>query len=379
MTRHARSLARWIVPVLLLLPGSGAAQGPPAPGALVDVGGHRLHLHCVGSGTPVVVIDGGAGSWSIFYRAVQERIARETRTCAYDRAGLGWSGPGPVPRTSTRMADELAALLDASGEAGPFVLVGHSLGGWNVRILAARRPDLVAGVVLAEAAHEEQWDRLPPEARALLESAVPAYRAVAEAVRAGGPPEGSVSPWPFPEDDAGRAAYEAAMARPATWETMAGEAGAAVESAAEVAAAGDLGDAPLAVVTARRSFAAFEGTGIPIEAANAAWMEMQEELGGLSSDARLLVSEAGDHRIHRTDPDLLVRAVLDVVERVEQKEVSFPAPEDLRVLPDRSDPAVDRLLAELEAAYASMDADRFVDLFAPDFEQVDVERRMASR
>lgn len=309
-------LVRRIVWLLLAVPAAALAQAPEPPGTLVDVGGHRLHLHCVGEGSPTVVIDGGAGSWSIAYRAVQERIARATRVCAYDRAGLGWSEPGPTPRTSARMAAELHALLTASSETGPYVLVGHSLGGWNVRVFADRHPDLVAGIVLVEAAHEEQWDRLPAEARALLEQAIPGYRMAAEAARSGALPAGSVPPWPFPEDSLGRAAYEAAMAEPETWEAMAAEMESVIASASEVERTGDLGSIPLAVVTARNSFAAFEGTGIPIGPADEAWMAMQEELAGLSSDARWSISEAGDHRIQRTDPDLFVEAVLDVVERV---------------------------------------------------------------
>jgi steroid delta-isomerase-like uncharacterized protein len=367
----------------LVFAGSVHAQEIPAPGRLVDVGGHRLHLHCLGEGGPMVVIDAGVGGWSIFYRGIQERVAAETRTCAYDRAGLGWSEPGPAPRTSARMAEELHALLDGAGLEPPFVLVGHSLGGYNARLFADRYPAEVAGVVLAESAHEEQWERLPRQARELIPAAADGYRGAAEAARVGALPAGSVPPWPFPERAELGAAYEAEMASPETYEAMAAEMAASIESAAEVAGTGDLGGRPLAVVTARNSFAAFEGTGIPIAPANEAWLAMQAELVGLSTVGVQFWSD-GDHRIHRTDPDLVVEAILHVVRAArETARVDplrpMPTPESLRVLPRSSDPATDRLLAKLEVVYVEKDVEGFVGLFTDDFTQADVNRRVHVR
>ncbi|HEX9579572.1 MAG TPA: alpha/beta hydrolase [Gemmatimonadales bacterium] len=155
----------------ILFQGKLRAQGPdigPPPGKLVDVGGYRLHLDCRGSASPTVVIDVGAGAWSIFFTHIQEEIAAEARVCTYDRAGMGWSDPSPLPRTRERMVQELHALLRRSDVPAPYVLVGHSLGGLNVRAFATQHPDEVAGVVLVESAHEDQWSRLPPEAFAAL-------------------------------------------------------------------------------------------------------------------------------------------------------------------------------------------------------------------
>jgi pimeloyl-ACP methyl ester carboxylesterase len=144
----------------------------PPPGRLVDVGGHRLHLNCAGSGTPTVVLDSGAGGWSIYWAEVQERVSDVTRVCSYDRAGYGWSEPGPKPRIGHRFAEELNALLVNSGTPGPYVLVGHSLGGYVVRLYADRYPEEVAGVVLVESAHERQWTELPNEVNELMDSAL---------------------------------------------------------------------------------------------------------------------------------------------------------------------------------------------------------------
>lgn len=128
-----------------------------APGRLVDVGGLRLHLHCAGSGSPAVVLDAALGASSLSWSLVQPELARITQVCAYDRAGFGWSAAGPMPRTAGRMADELHALLVRAGVPPPYVLTGHSYGGLVMRIFAARHRDLVAGLVLVDPAHPEEW------------------------------------------------------------------------------------------------------------------------------------------------------------------------------------------------------------------------------
>jgi pimeloyl-ACP methyl ester carboxylesterase len=137
----------------------------PAPGQMVDVNGFRLHLHCTGKGSPTVVVDSGLGSFSPDWGLVQPEVAKFTRVCTYDRAGYGWSDPGPQPRTARQMVEELHTLLVNAGVEGPYVLVGYSLGGINVRLYAHQYPDDVAGVVLVDSpvAHEEALSRLPQE------------------------------------------------------------------------------------------------------------------------------------------------------------------------------------------------------------------------
>jgi pimeloyl-ACP methyl ester carboxylesterase len=132
----------------------------PAPGRLVDVGGYRLHIYCTGSGAPTVILDalfpGTVSNWAW----VQPEIAKTTRVCAYDRAGLGWSDRGPTPRDARQHARELHALLAAAAIPGPYVLVGHSLGGLSVRMFADQYPDEVAGMALIEASDPDAWKRL---------------------------------------------------------------------------------------------------------------------------------------------------------------------------------------------------------------------------
>jgi pimeloyl-ACP methyl ester carboxylesterase len=131
----------------------------PGPGEMVEVGDHRLHLNCVGQGNPTVVLDGGWGYTSVEWSGwVLPEVANHTRVCAYDRAGMGWSEPGPSPPDATRVASQLHALLRAADEEGPYVLVGHSLAGLYSRIYAERYPEEVAGMVLVDSTHPNQFE-----------------------------------------------------------------------------------------------------------------------------------------------------------------------------------------------------------------------------
>ena len=142
---------------------AGDAKRYPPPGQLVDVGGYRLHVYCVGQGSPTVVLDAGLGAFSLDWGAVQPQIATTTRVCAYDRAGLGWSEPGPRPRSPEQFADELHTLLTNAGVEGPYVFVAHSISGKTARLFASQHPDDVAGMVLIDARHESVDDHSTPE------------------------------------------------------------------------------------------------------------------------------------------------------------------------------------------------------------------------
>ncbi|HYX70122.1 MAG TPA: alpha/beta hydrolase, partial [Terriglobales bacterium] len=121
------------------------------PGQLVSVGTHRLNLYCMGSGSPAVVFDSGWGDWAPAWSKVQPEVAKWTRACSYDRAGTGFSDPGPMPRTSVRIAEELRTALHNAGVHGPYILVGSAFGGDNVRTFADLYMDEVAGLVLDDA------------------------------------------------------------------------------------------------------------------------------------------------------------------------------------------------------------------------------------
>jgi pimeloyl-ACP methyl ester carboxylesterase len=126
------------------------ARDHPAPGRLVDVGGFRMHLDCIGEGGPTVILDAGLGGWSLDWALVQPAIAQATRVCSYDRAGMGWSEDSPDPHDAEHAVAELHALLAAGSVTGPLVLVGHSNGGLRSVLYAATYPGDVAGLVLVD-------------------------------------------------------------------------------------------------------------------------------------------------------------------------------------------------------------------------------------
>jgi pimeloyl-ACP methyl ester carboxylesterase len=131
------------------------AGPPPMRGELVDIGGgRRMHILCQGPGAsqPLVVLEAGIWGFSAGWDAVQKKLAAHgVRSCAYDRAGLGYSDPGPEPRDGLSIVEDLEALLKARGEAGPYILVAHSMGGLHARFFALRHPDQVVGLVLVDA------------------------------------------------------------------------------------------------------------------------------------------------------------------------------------------------------------------------------------
>src|SRR5262244_723717 len=120
--------------------GQGAGQSYPPPGKLIDVGGYRLHLNCTGNKSPTVVLIAGAGDFSFDWSLVQPGIAQFARVCSYDRAGSAWSDPGPTPRTMRQEAFELHTLLSAARIKGPYLLVGHSMGGLITRVYMDQYP-----------------------------------------------------------------------------------------------------------------------------------------------------------------------------------------------------------------------------------------------
>ena len=129
----------------------------PPPGELIDVGGYRMHLHALGEGGPTVLLDSALAGSSLSWSEIQPEVARFTKVLSYDRAGFGWSDPSPHPRTLHHMTLELCELLSKADVEGPFILVGHSYGGWMAQLMASRHPDLVAGLVLVDTPHPREW------------------------------------------------------------------------------------------------------------------------------------------------------------------------------------------------------------------------------
>jgi len=264
-TPASRALGRAIVLTVLLLSGSRAESATRR----IDVGGFRLNLRCEGEGSPVVVLDSGAGDTLGAWDWVVPGVKKLTRVCAYDRAGLGRSERGPSPRNSERIVAELHQLLVRARIPPPYVLVGHSFGGLNVRLYAARHPKETAALVLVDATPEDY----PGMAESLTSEIELEKLRTARAV----------APLAFGD-----------------------ELDAIAESAASVRAAPVAPTLPVTVLTAvhRGDSPEFR----------AAWATLQRRMAESFPSARQIIAERSDHYIQFDEPELVIRAVREQVE-----------------------------------------------------------------
>jgi pimeloyl-ACP methyl ester carboxylesterase len=324
--RTANQLLVWIRRVLLglilLLVALGAigaiyqviatardARAFPPPGQLVDVGGHKLHIHCLGTGSPTVILEAGQGGLSSDWIWIQPEIAKTTRVCAYDRAGVAWSTPGPAPRDAQQIVRELHTLLENAQIPGPYLLVGHSYGGLYVRVYAATYPEAVGGLVLIDAAHPDQWTR-NPTGQAEYTQITRFYQVASLLTRLGMLRLLNYSPL-NPDLPAAQSAVHKAMSDTAQLvDTATAEFNATVATNAQVRAAGSFGALPLVVLTATEH-------GRPEIEPIA--LEMQRELTQLSTNSVQRVVEGATHSsfiIEQQDAQVTVDALQQGIEAV---------------------------------------------------------------
>jgi pimeloyl-ACP methyl ester carboxylesterase len=275
-----------------------------APGQLVDVGGYRLHIQCIGAGSPTVVLDAGLGGTSLDWSLVQTEISHTTRVCAYDRAGMGWSETGPQPRTPAQIAGELHTLLTNAGIAGPYVLVGHSLGGKNVRLFALQHPNQVSGMVLIDARSEYVDAQTSSTDAQAFQQAITAQSTLYRVTRGLGLARllgaSQVEAPAMPRET--RAAIALfATGQPGIDATTA-EARERATDDAQLQAAPTLGDRPLIVLAADQTM-----TESPL------WPEAQRRQAALSTNSRLIVVRGSGHAIHWEQPAVVIEAVRQVV------------------------------------------------------------------
>ena len=278
------------------LMASPVAPKSSIPGRLVDIGGHRLHIYCVGEGVPSIIFDSGVGGFSLEWSRVQNVLARRTRVCSYDRAGYGWSDLGPLPRTSERITRELHTLLERAGVAGPYIIAGHSFGGYNAQLFARNYPDQTAGLVLIESSHPDQIERLPGPEPGTVKRVRPGSNSY-------------VVSWFFPHPNFPDENALMAQRIMQSWQhkmTWREEMTVFSVSAKQVKASRPMPEVPVLVLTRGRSFWPGYSNGDETERV---WMELQDELSQLGANPVHLIAERSGHVIHLDQPGIVITAV----------------------------------------------------------------------
>jgi pimeloyl-ACP methyl ester carboxylesterase len=249
------------------------------PGASYDVGGHRLHLNCTGTGSPTVVLENGLNETSPLWSAITARAAATTRVCAYDRAGQGWSGDVAHPQDGIAVVTDLHRLLAAAGETGPYVLAGHSSGGAFALTYAAKYPEQVAGMVLLDSSSPYQYTALPdfPSTYAAMRRVLPVLPSLA---RLGARQLTPASTYPALTPSA-TAQVDAFANSPRGARNMRDEHSELRDVFAQAQALTTFGAKPLTVVTSRENADGTKG-----------WTAAQDQMAALSTNSRHWVSDA---------------------------------------------------------------------------------------
>ncbi len=269
----------------------------PLKGSLVSVDGHRMHLVCTGHGEPPVILEAPFTGLSAAWAPVQSTVSRFTRVCSYDRAGYGWSEPGPQPRTSERIATELHSLLAAAQVHSPYLLVGASAGGFHVRVFAGHFPAEVAAMVLVDSSHPDQAARLhldenPTGTEEEWEPFLPVAHAFG-ILRFGLHRE--PRPPAFPADAWDEMLY--LREKTNSYRTLLREGEAWAQSADEVRASANLGSRALVMTGGRGP--------------NTSWLGLQADLVHLSSRGKQVMVAGSGHGIQFEEPDAVVNGIRD--------------------------------------------------------------------
>ena len=311
--RRGRRRFRWLGGAVVLVLGvilagaiyesvSEAAdlRAYPPPGQMVDVGGYRLHINCTGEGSPTVVIESGWGDSSASWGWVQPELAKTTRICTYDRAGMGWSEASPQPRTAREYAKELHTLLAKANEPGPYVLVGHSMGGFTVIVYAHDYPAEVSGLVLIDAQDLPTSDAATPQpAPKPGGTSLPSLLARIGLVRLLAGPLGAIEN--LPEGD--KQAYTAFAVAPRGVQTVMDEGKGMPEGGAQATTVTSLGALPVIVLSRGKD-------------QDAKHTAAQTGLLQISTNSQQLFANHSGHGIMIEQPEAAVAAIVKMVSQL---------------------------------------------------------------
>ena len=332
-TRYASHVPRWlfrsrravVVSVLLALvivafsglvyeayADAAAARDYPAPGMLVDIGGRRLHLICIGSGSPTVLFEpSGFGNATSGVRA-RERISADTRVCSYDRIGMGWSEPGPASVTAVDLANDLAVLQDRAGLGSPMVIVASSIGGLTAEAFARQYPERVAGLVFLDAANS----LLASKASGWLGTAKAAACTASASARFG--TIRLIDPFGIGREDSDGARRSAAVTySPRLWGTMCAMARGAPKSLETLTALPPLSDQiPLRVLSASSDEGMFPGYQLIAPEVRTQRVAMHQEFAKRSKRGQWMLVPKSTHLLAGSAPDVVADTVLKLLKEI---------------------------------------------------------------
>lgn len=289
----------------------------PPPGTFVTVDARKVYIDCAGKGVPTVVLESGLGGPTVLWGAMQPKLAQTIRVCSYDRDGIGWSEESHQPRSAARFASDLDATLHAAGEAGPYVMVGHSIGGMLILNFARLYPDDVAGVVLLEPTHPAQFAE-GSEQRHDHQKALPIFRAgptlaILGWLRGALWATNKLKPLPLPSTT--RAEYIALASSYKAANAMKSEAEALMTVCRDSAKLPSLQDKPLLVLSGSKSLE----EGFPVA--------LREQMTRLSTRGvhRIVPNASHSGIVLKPEPAAIsVAAILEVVHAVQAGDRSSP-------------------------------------------------------
>lgn len=316
-----------IVVFFLAVVGWAVPVDPQPVGRLISIGSRRLHIRSTGIGSPTVIVENGGAAFSFDWALVQPEVQRFTRICTYDRAGYAWSDPGPEFDTFDQASRDLHQLLANRGVDGPYVLVGHSLGGMLVRYYQAKYPRDVVGVVLVDSSHEESFEPVGTKIVRIPELSRNEYQDLLEEAKAHRPENPEPDPVPttiFPPYDKLPAQFQTLhlwalkkiLPLVKTW-------GLNLQfdlsrlHQMRIQTPHPLGNLPLVVLTASR-FDAVAPPGMTADEARQDHLRLQNDLAQLSTNARHIMVSSSGHSIYLDQPQVVIRSIAAVVDSAKQ-------------------------------------------------------------